>query len=351
MDNNTKEKIACEVIKTLHKRFLSFPSEAKENRNAPFHEAFLEAFSTKLEDVNINDRNYLITLSSWLHGLNTALGQSFFENVSYHLSDGEKRTFKNISLPSKVVANNNIIMSHLKNGEKVPDVEGENKLIDELLSDSGDSGCETVANFTADLYVESDEEVSAFEIKSVRPNSGEMRGEKEKILRGKSYLKKEYPNKKVNFFLAVPYDPTEDRKTPTKYNKTRYMNYAVEFKKFIDKNELLLASEYWDYISGEKNTMENILEIIRKIATPDFENKYKFINDRKNLHVDQDKYVSILTEWELNTELKIVANDEKIEEEALKNKKIAKFKNNRLFKKDGTYDRNRILKFYENELI
>lgn len=351
MDKNTKEKIACEVIKTLHKRFLSFPSEARENRNAPFHEAFLNAFSTKLNDVNISDRNYLITLSSWLHGLNTALGQSFFENVSYHISDGEKRTFKNVTLPLKVITQNNEIMSYLKNGEKIPNVEEENKLIDLFLRDNNKNNNKSVANFTADLYVENDEEVSAFEIKSVRPNSGEMRGEKEKILRGKSYLKKEYPNKKVNFFLAVPYDPTENRETPTKYNKKRYMNYAVEFKKFIDKDELLLASEYWDYISGEKNTMENILEIIRKIATPDFENKYKFINDRKNLHVDQDKYVSLLTEWELNTELKIVANDKKIEEEALKNKKIAKFKNNRLFKKDGTYDKNRVLKFYENGLI
>ena len=41
----TKEKIAIEVIKTLITRFESFPTDASNNRNAPFHEAFLKAFS------------------------------------------------------------------------------------------------------------------------------------------------------------------------------------------------------------------------------------------------------------------------------------------------------------------
>lgn len=44
----TKEKIAIEVIKVLVTRFESFPEDANNNRNAPFHEAFLNAFSDKL---------------------------------------------------------------------------------------------------------------------------------------------------------------------------------------------------------------------------------------------------------------------------------------------------------------
>jgi len=87
-----KEKISLEVIKTLVVRFESFPEDASNNRNAPFHEAFLKAFADKL-DGKVSNVPFFISLSSWLHGLNTTLGQSFFENVAHIISGGEKREY------------------------------------------------------------------------------------------------------------------------------------------------------------------------------------------------------------------------------------------------------------------
>ena len=49
LTSKIKEKISIEVIKTLVTRFENFPEDASNNRNAPFHEAFLNAFSDKLE--------------------------------------------------------------------------------------------------------------------------------------------------------------------------------------------------------------------------------------------------------------------------------------------------------------
>jgi len=92
MTNEVKEKISLEIIKTLVKRFELFPENASNNRNAPFHEAFLKAFADKLED-KVPDIPFFISLSSWLHGLNTTLGQSFFENIAHILSGGEKREY------------------------------------------------------------------------------------------------------------------------------------------------------------------------------------------------------------------------------------------------------------------
>ncbi len=60
-----KEKISIEVIKTLITRFESFPKDASSNRNAPFHDAFLKAFSDKLLG-KVSDTSFFITLSSWL---------------------------------------------------------------------------------------------------------------------------------------------------------------------------------------------------------------------------------------------------------------------------------------------
>ena len=84
LSNKVKEKISIEVIKTLMARFETFPEDASKNRNAPLHESFLKAFSDKIEG-KVTDTPFLISLSSWLHGLNTTLGQSFFENVAHHL--------------------------------------------------------------------------------------------------------------------------------------------------------------------------------------------------------------------------------------------------------------------------
>ena len=77
LSNEQKEKISIEVIKTLVTRFESFPEDASNNRNAPFHEAFLKAFSDKLDE-KVSDTPFFISLSSWLQGLNTTLGQTFF---------------------------------------------------------------------------------------------------------------------------------------------------------------------------------------------------------------------------------------------------------------------------------
>ncbi|TAH29681.1 MAG: TdeIII family type II restriction endonuclease [Cytophagales bacterium] len=71
--NNIKQQIAIQVIRTLYNQFEKFPEDISNNRNAPFHEAFLNAFSDKLQD-KVASVPIFISLSSWLHGLNTSLG-------------------------------------------------------------------------------------------------------------------------------------------------------------------------------------------------------------------------------------------------------------------------------------
>ena len=108
--------------------------------------------------------------------------------------------------------------------------------------------------------IEARDEIIAIELKSVRPNSGEGRGEKQKILYGKASLKLLYPNKKIRFFVGFPFDPTSP--TSTEYDKNRFFNYLIEFKKFFAHEEILIASELWDFLSNGKKTMEEILDII-----------------------------------------------------------------------------------------
>ena len=97
MDKLKKERIALEVIKILKSDFDNFQIDASDYKANPFHQAFLEAFHIKNEN-RIVESPFIMSPSSWMHGLNTTLGQSFFENVANILCDGEKRKFTGLSL-------------------------------------------------------------------------------------------------------------------------------------------------------------------------------------------------------------------------------------------------------------
>lgn len=324
------QQIAIVVIKILIQRFENFPVDASKNRNAPFHEAFLNAFQDKLNG-NVSDTPFFISLSSWLHGLNTTLGQTFFERVAHILSDGEKREYTSKKIGNKQIKetqknNINEIMTKLSNGDDVPNLLLENDRI--FINDN--AGLVNALDFSADVFIEDNQSVTAIELKSVKPNSGEMRGEKQKILEGKAALHKLFPNKKINFFVGFPFDPTSE--APTEFDKTRFLGSIINMTKFFDPSETLVARELWDYLSGEDNTMEKIIEIINKISKPDFMEKFNFINSPENR--SDEKYLEILGEWFLYSEVDLVKNDLKIKKLIQDNQILQRVYNQQVFKKD-----------------
>ncbi len=263
-----KKDRVSEVIKNiLLSRIDNFPELNHQNRNAPFHDLILEAFEKQLKTINV-PTPYLVAIASWMHGLNTSLG-SGFESLAHILSGGYKRSFtKRFTLKVKRSQAENIgnIIIELKSGVK-PDVEREKEIIGKFVKRDAETNA---LEFTVDNYIESKTIIEGIELKSVRPNSGEARGEKEKILYAKAAFKLLNPEKEIKYYIGFPFDPTS--KTPTGYDKERFFNYLVEFKKFFAFDEVLLASELWDHLSGQKNTMEEVFEIIGKtvklIKTP-----------------------------------------------------------------------------------
>lgn len=248
-----------EVVKDiLLRRIENFPALGAQIRNAPFHSAFLECFRERLEPLNI-EMPYLIALASWLHGLNTSLGTSF-ENISHILSGGYKRKFTGVyKLRVKTTQASQIenIIRDLKSDVHLPDLNRENSLI--FNYPNTDQEIDSLP-FTVDTYIEKGNEIIAIELKSVRPNSGEGRGEKQKILYGKAALKLQNPNKDIKFFIGFPFDPTSEEATG--YDKERFFDYLIEFKKFFAHEEVLIAGELWDFLSGNQGTMNDILDVI-----------------------------------------------------------------------------------------
>jgi len=258
LTQDQQNRISEVVKEILLRRIDNFPELGAQIRNAPFHSAFLKHFERQLAPLNI-ETPYLIALASWLHGLNTSLGTGF-ENISHILSGGYKREFTGtykLKVKASQASQIEEIVRNLKSGSCHPDLNRENSLI--FNYSDAEQNVDSLP-FTVDTYIERKNEIIAIELKSVRPNSGEGRGEKQKILYGKAALKLQNPNKQIRFFIGFPFDPTS--KKPTEYNKERFFDYLIEFKKFFADEEVLIASEMWDFLSGRQGTMKDILKVI-----------------------------------------------------------------------------------------
>lgn len=341
LTNNQKEKISIEVIKTLVTRFDNFPEDASNNRNAPFHEAFLNAFSDKLNG-KVSDTPFFISLSSWLHGLNTTLGQIFFENIAHHLCNGEKREYTSKRLGNLKITQtqrNHIsqIIADLSNTTSTPNLTSENNL---LFANYNDAAINAM-DFSADVFIEDVNTITAIELKSVKPNSGEMKGEKQKILEGKAALYRQFPGKQIHFYMGFPFDPTVNPATDavTSFNKTRFLGSIINMTKYFDPNETLVASELWNMLSGQPNTMEEILEIINAISTTSFLNKFQLLTDNsKRL---SPEYRNQLIEWNLFSELELIDNNNSLVPKIGTDTTLTRIYNKIAFDKKGNYNTDR----------
>lgn len=337
LTNKQKEKISIEVIKTLITRFESFPEDSLNNRNAPFHESFLKAFSDKLKG-KVSDTPFFISLSSWLHGLNTTLGQIFFENIAHHLSNGEKReyTSKRLgNLPLKQSQRNHIaqIIANLSNTTSTPNLINENAL---LFAQYHDQEIKAM-DFSADVFIEDATSITAVELKSVKPNSGEMKGEKQKILEGKAALYNHFPDKQINFYIGFPFDPTVNpaNEAVTSHDKQRFLASIINMNKYFAANESLVANELWDLLSGQQNTMEEILTIINTVSTTAFLEKFQFLSDGANR--GKKEYLAQLTEWHLYSEIELINNNATIIQKIGNNKVLTRIYNKNSLDSKGNY--------------
>lgn len=259
LNADKKNRISEEIKKILSRRLKNFPDVSTRNRNAPFHDLILKSFKDRFRNTNLETPR-LVAIASWMHGLNTSLGTGF-ENIAHILSSGYKRNFTgvfNLKVTEEQASAIENIIRKLKSGDQKPNIDEENKHI--FVFNRNSAKIDSLG-FTADVYIERKDEIICLEMKSVRPNSGEGRGEKQKILYGKASLKLANQSKKIRFLLGFPFDPTS--LTATNFDKDRFFNHLVEFKKFFDPKEVLVASELWDFLNGAPNTMEDILDTIK----------------------------------------------------------------------------------------
>ncbi len=348
IDSLKEERIALEVIKVLKTHFDDLPEDVTERINSPFHQNFLDAFESKFNGKV--QAPFFINLDYQPPKLDddedNTDKENFFEHVAHILCDGEKKEFTTrrsatpkIS-PSQKRAVSTII-TELSNGVRTPDVDAEN----ELIFGGGDDDVIPATDFTADVFYEDEGQVVCIELKTVRPNKATFKGEKDKILEAKAALRNLYPNKEIKYYVGFPFDPLS--REPTGYDKERFMRYSVDFRKYIARDEFLLAAELWDFLTTNAGTMELILEIINSIATVDFLENFEFLQSRRNLETQPVEYLALLAKWRLGREQRIAGNRSTIEARLQSDRSGVRVYNQSIFTESGKYNEARLARLQQ----
>lgn len=253
LTREVRSSVETIFLRILEKRVETLPADASTVRNAPFHTVLLGAFSKDLEALT-NDIPYLVAVGSWMHGLNTSLG-SGFEAIAHCISGGKKVALRDYSPSRAMVEACNTILVRL-DSRTAPHLMREGTA---LRKACGASPGRDPIDVTVDNLVVRGQVVDAVELKSVRPNKGEGRNEKRRILFGKAALMEKYPRASVSYSVGFPFDPTASKST--EFDKRRFLDHLIDFKRYFSPDEILLGPELWNHLSGTTHTMEELIDL------------------------------------------------------------------------------------------
>ena len=240
----SSEKIQSveDVLKnSLRNKFKSYNPEPA---SMPFHTRLLG-----------KDR---MALFSFIQSLNTNFGTSIFEPVALVLA---KNNFK--SAQSHVKAGEYIseralneiqrIMDELMTAASSPDKPKEVEIIRKVCQEGA---MRQVKLTQVDVFLESKTgEIFLFDINTAKPNAGGFKEFKRTLLEWVAVVCASNPKVKINTIIAIPYNPYE----PEPYNRWT-MRGMLDLK-----NELKVASEFWDLLGGN-GTYEDLLGCFERVG-------------------------------------------------------------------------------------
>jgi len=95
--------------------------------------------------------------------------------------------------------------------------------------------------------------------------------------------------------------------------------------------------EFTNEING--TDVEEILEIINAISTTEFLLQYQYLNENNNRN--SPRYLEILTEWYLTSEIELIENDELLKHNISADSRLIRVYNKTLFNNKGNYNTDR----------
>ncbi|MHA1407176.1 MAG: TdeIII family type II restriction endonuclease [Candidatus Heimdallarchaeaceae archaeon] len=201
-------------------------------------------------------------IPKFLHSLRTTLGQNCIENIAEYIAkqfSDEATIQKRIEkpIPSKQKHKIQQIVDELYLSSKDARKRGQARSpnwsaeLNEILSIKDTN--EELDTVIADLYMRRGDQEYFFELKSSKPNKGEVKVAKYNLLRIQAMYKG-----RVHTFFAMYDNPWIERSL-----------YRHSFTKLIFDVEnspaVLIAKEFWDFI-GTKGVYEEVIDLFREVG-------------------------------------------------------------------------------------
>lgn len=198
-----------------------------------------------------------MALFSFIHSVNTMLGQSIFEHIGKLIAEPRSKQtidqYKKFEgyVSSEAVLKIDSIMRDLRSASRKPDKAEETK---EVLAVSRKGNLGKKLKKRVDLFVETKEGVEYyFELKTAKPNINEFTGIKKQLLDWVAMRGSQDSSVDIRTIVAIPYNPYE----PQPYERWTLQGL------FDLKTEVLVGKEFWDLLGG-KNTYEDLLNVFEE---------------------------------------------------------------------------------------
>lgn len=217
-----------------------------------------------------------MALFSFVHSVNTILGQSIFEQVGKIIAEKDAvkaiAQYKDFSgfISSEAVLKIDNIMRELKTANRKPNKEKEIKEIMQVAK-KGNLGKEIKKRI--DLFVKTNNQTEYFfEIKTAKPNIDVFKAVKKQLLEWVAMRVSRDNGVTIKTIVAIPYNPYE----PESYERWTLQGL------FDLEHEVLVGKEFWDLLGG-KNTYEDLLKVFEEAGLElysEIDKKMKGLNSK-----------------------------------------------------------------------
>jgi len=238
ISNSQREEIAGLLEEKIRNKLEGY---SPETQSMPFHFRLLG-----------KDR---MALYSFIHSVNTMLGQSIFEKVAEFIAiqsfDKAKSQYNFEGYLSKnAILEIDKIMFNLKSANLPANELNENEKIRSVAT-KGLIGKKRKARI--DVFAQKNDTEYYFEIKTVKPNIDVFARTKEKLLQWKAMRYSIDQDIRIRAYICIPYNP----EAPNPYSRWTLQGlYDLE-------NEVLVAEDFWDFLGGV-GTYEELLDIFEQ---------------------------------------------------------------------------------------
>jgi len=204
-------------------------------------------------------------IRSVVGGLETSMGTTVWEPMVKTLAKAngfevvEEKIFKPDPMPAELANILSLLISARESRTTWVDIEEckrQMKLACNSIDRINTDYIRPPAGTGVDIFLKKDDKFYAFDTKTVQPNLGSIKSFNKQLLEWYAYSICKNPDIDISCMIAYPYNPYNDD----------FWNHSPHNLGVLQPHvDALVENEFWDFISGHKDTYSDIVQILTEL--------------------------------------------------------------------------------------